>query len=134
MKRLIFTFLLSAIKSKTTQNLNDVLVNFFVVYRTKLLLSFVFLQFSLIVISISTFHMLSEITNSIIANNFPTPEFYLTLGINLILILIDYAIIKSVKNDLDEYRKSFFQIESNIFQPLINQFKLERARMELSDR
>lgn len=131
MNKLILTFILSALKSRTTQNMNDVVINLFVTYRKKLIISFVFFQFSLIVISISTFHMLSEITTSIISNNFPTPEFYLSLGVNIILLIIDYSIIKSIRTDVKNYRNSLFSIESNIFQPLINQFKLERTRMEL---
>ena len=134
MKKIIVTFFLGVLKEKFTQTISTSTIGFLSEYKKKITACFVFLQFSVIFLSIAMFHLINEATTSIINETFPTPAFFVNLGINTIIILADVLVVVSIRNSYKDYieKSSILPIKTNFFSPLTQQLKLERSRYEMS--
>lgn len=134
MKKIIITFFLGVLKEKFTQTVSTSMIGFATENKKKLISAFLFLQFSIIFLSIGMFHLINEATTSVLNETFPTSQFFVILGINLFIVIVNIFVLISVKSSFEEYQEksSFLPIKTNFFSPLTEQLRLERSRYEVS--
>ena len=134
MKKILLTFVFGILKEKLNSAISISTVGFVKEYRSKLIGSALFIQISTILFSIATFHLISATTTSILNQTFPTPELYIYLSINILVLVANIFLLKSIKMNYRNYLEATNFIlphtTQGFFSPLTKQLKLERLQYE----
>ena len=137
MKKLFLTFIVGVIKDRLNETVSSATVGFISEHKKKLIASFVYFQFSLILISISAYQLVNDITLAIVNDTFPTPEIYVSIGVCAIIIISNIFLIKSLKKTYRDYlfntNSILPKINDNIFSPITRQLKIERNKYEATN-